>query len=173
MLRYVIKSSSVHAQRDTSRWGSPDNTLPWLFPGPSQEPSAHHWSISTSPDMQRGTSTVRNPNEMDTLSRVPTLSRAVPGEPPAPASRCETQEEPRGGSSLDCLLDWEGHCLGVWDTIWDIGEEHYMHVRSIYICLRVCNTFSALLVVGPGDMELPHLYQPDGLVSRYQLATSV
>lgn len=35
----------------------------------------------------------------------PPCPRAVPGEPPAPAPRCETQDESREGSSLDCLLD--------------------------------------------------------------------
>ena len=42
-------------QRGNGRWGNPNNTLPQLLPGPSQELSAHHRPISTRPEEHRGT----------------------------------------------------------------------------------------------------------------------
>jgi len=42
------------AQRDNGRRGIANNTLPWLLPGPPQEPPAHHGPICRSPEKCRG-----------------------------------------------------------------------------------------------------------------------
>lgn len=47
-----------------------------------------------------------------------------------------------------------------------------MHVRSVCLSLCVCNTFSALLLLGLEDTELPHLYRDHRLVSHNNLAFS-
>lgn len=65
MLDYMIKAhmyTHKGTQRDNSRRGTPNNILPWLLPGPSQEPSSHQKHIRTSPEEHRGTKTGDNTN---------------------------------------------------------------------------------------------------------------
>lgn len=60
VLDYVIEVC-LHTHRRALQWqeAEPNNTLPWLLPGPAQEPSAHQGPTSASPDEQE---TGGNPN---------------------------------------------------------------------------------------------------------------
>jgi len=96
------------------RWGTPDNTQSCYS---SQGPSAHQRPVSTSPEEHRGTTAAENPSYRLQRSEhfVWAFPRAVPAEPSALVSRCETllgeagEQLPRtrGGS-----LPWEcaAHC---------------------------------------------------------------
>ena len=102
--------------------GETNTTLPWLLPGPSQVPSAHHRSISTSPEeTQRVLGKQGNANTQcrDTISTPasPGLSQVICsprgwGTPHTRSSPVTSQIE-------------GGPCPGVQCSSWGKGEEHF------------------------------------------------
>ena len=124
---YVIEAH-LHtlkgAERQWQARGSLNNTLSLLLPGPSQEPSAHKKPITTSPEEHRGTrqveaQTADSEEGTDTLSSpsqgwTRRLSSPGQGVTPIMMSQC-------------CSTSWTegGHCLEVWGTLRDAGEEHF------------------------------------------------
>ena len=91
------------AQRDNGRWGNSINTLPQLLQALSQEPSAHHRSISTIPEehrAQRQAGTQIKDSEEGTSCLG--ASQGCPRRPSAPLSRYDTHNYE---SMLEQLLD--------------------------------------------------------------------
>lgn len=51
----VIQSTRIKEHGGDGRWANPNNNLPQLLPGPSQEPTAHQRPVSANAGEHRGT----------------------------------------------------------------------------------------------------------------------
>lgn len=125
---YVIDArlhSLKGAQGDNGKLGvgwNLNNTLLLLLSGPSQEPSVYKRPMDTSPEEHRGTKAGGNPNcrfrgkNWHLVQSLPGLSQetVIP--------RYDTHHNERCWSIS--WAEW-GHCLEMWATLWNAGEEHF------------------------------------------------
>lgn len=141
MLGFVTKAH-LHTQRSTGRrWqeGEPKQHPDGLLPGPSREPSAHQRPIFTSPEEHRGTTAGGNPNYV--LARRNTLSGSLPGlfqESLSLRDQDKARQDQSGGQAFrsSFITEGGGYCLGLWDPLWDAGEECLGIALKIYVVFR-------------------------------------
>lgn len=122
-----IISTHKRAQRHNGRWGSPDNTLPQLLQGLSQEPPPCYNPISPNPEDHRSQRQAGT-QIMDSEEKMPCLGHSQNCPRRALVSTCDTHHHE---SVLEHLLNRVGWLSWAIGHIMDAGLEHFQTVQDL------------------------------------------